>query len=157
MFERLGYLVRCEEFSKHDVILNLVLQSLHSAIISIGSRATCQGGCNATASERTCQVSEPTSNGVHLIFNTYPPPNHPPLATGLYPVVDAAHGRGTQAQLYDRDAARQLAAHLRRHSAGSHSTHHDSEINDFAHRHGLRRCEAMHTNLKLPGRLSLRL
>ena len=58
------------------------------------------------------------------------------VAAGLHPVVD---GRSTQAHLYDRDAARELAAHLRRHSAASHSHHHDIEIDDFAHRHGLRR------------------
>ncbi len=48
-------------------------------------------------------------------------------------------GRSTQAHLYDRDAARQLAAHLRAHSRNSHSHHHDVEIDAFAHRHGLRR------------------
>ena len=58
------------------------------------------------------------------------------MGAGLHPVVD---GRSTQAHLYDRDAARQLAAHLRGHSRNSHSHHHDVEIDAFAHRHGLRR------------------
>ena len=52
-------------------------------------------------------------------------------------------GRSTQAHLYDRDAARQLAAHLRAHSRNSHSRHHDVEIDAFAHRHGLRRRAAV--------------
>jgi len=60
----------------------------------------------------------------------------PYLGAGLHPVVD---GRSTQVHLYDRDAARQLAAHLRAHSRNSHSHHHDVEIDAFAHRHGLRR------------------